>query len=407
MFGTPATKLLFLLKDGFTNLNHGSFGATPKEVIRTQNEFVLEAESHPDHWFRSRYFEHINVSRKRVAELILASDIDDIVLVENASAAINDILRSLPLKKGDKVLRLSTAYDMCSEVLKWLEHTIGIEQVVVDVIFPYTGPSRLLEDVERAMNQHGATIKVALFSHISSMPTLIEPIHELTKICKHTGNNFDGSCIVLIDGAHAPGVLPIDVESIGCDFYTGNLHKWTFTPKGCAFLWTKKHNGFQAEVSGIQPGVISSRGMPSYIDRYAYTGTRDYTAFATIPAAFDFAADNLGGFPAIYEYNHALVLAGAEYCAQSWGTSTLVTDHSSVGVMMDVLLPSTAQNESTLRLIQERMDSEHNTYFVFKKMIFDSETKWFVRLSAQVYLTLDDFIKFAELLLTLSKTLSR
>ena len=399
MFGTPTQKSFFVLREGFINLNHGSFGATPKEVIEKQKDFILEAESHPDHWFRSSYFDYINISRKRVADLIEATDVDDIVLVENASAAVNDILRTIPFKKGDKVLRLSTAYDMCSEVLKWLEHTVGIEQVVVDVAFPYTGPSRLLEDVERTIAQHGGAIKVALFSHISSMPTLIEPIHELTKICKQRADKEP--CIVLIDGAHAPGVLPVQVESIGCDFYTGNLHKWTFTPKGCAFLWTSKQGGFQAEASGIQPGVISSRGLPSYIDRFAYTGTRDYTAFACIPTAFDFAATSLGGFPAVYAYNHALVLAAAAYCAELWGTSTLVTDPASIGVMMDVILPPAAQNEATLRVIQERLDSEHNIYFVYKKTRVESEVKWFVRLSAQVYLNLDDFKKFAELLLKL------
>ena len=127
-------KSLFYLGD-YTNLNHGSFGAVPKEIVAKQFEYTLEQEKHPDIWFRHGYYEHINLSRNTLADLINA-DKDDIVLVENASAAINCVLRSNTLKKGDKILVLQTSYNMVLETLLWLSDTIDIEVIKVDLIFP-------------------------------------------------------------------------------------------------------------------------------------------------------------------------------------------------------------------------------------------------------------------------------
>ena len=420
-------KGLFLLEEGFVNMNHGSFGTVPRLIVEKQFSLMLEAESKPDYWFRTRYYEYVDISRTAVAKLINASP-DDVILLENASSAINGIFRSSPLKRGDKVLRLSTAYNMCIQVLNWLESTLGIEQVVVDVRFPYkTDHSELLSDVSKAFAQHGSSIKMALLSHISSMPTIIEPVKELTKICKQGGSE----CIVIVDGAHAPGAINIDVEDIGCDYYTGNLHKWTFCPKGCAFLHTARGSGGQQEVHGVQPLVISSSGKQGYLDRFAYTGTRDYTAFACIPAAFAFVENSLGGFAKMSARNHELLVKGCEAVARVWGTSTLLATSPSpsasvsasvslpVGVMMDVVAPAAAQNEEEMLRVQTKLsnDKSFNTFFVYGKVpvmtTFGQEQEqeqerererereqglvvtWFVRLSAQVYLEEQQYTDFA------------
>ena len=407
---------LFLLEDGFTNMNHGSFGTVPRLIVEKQFEFVKEAESKPDFWFRTRYFEYLDISRAAVSELV-NSKVEDVILLENASSAINGILRCSLLKKGDKVLRLSTAYNMCIQVLNWLEATLGIEQVVVQVRFPYRADhAELLSDVSKAFAEHGSSIKMALFSHISSMPTLIEPVKELNKLCKEASA---GECIVIVDGAHAPGAIDIDVQDIGCDYYTGNLHKWTFCPKGCAFLYTRKaETGAQKEVCGVQPLVISSSGKHSYIDRFAYTGTRDYTAFACVPSAFAFVETHLGGFAQMSARNRALILRGCDAVARAWGTYTLVSPCPAapvpVGVMMDVVAPHEAQSEEAMLRIQTSLDKFHNTFFVYGKVpvrqtgtgtgactgtVTGTGTDvvtWFVRLSAQVYLDEEQYAIFAQ-----------
>jgi selenocysteine lyase/cysteine desulfurase len=198
-FGRDLKEKHFLLDENLINLNHGSFGTIPKSVALSQYNSVLEQESHPDKWFREKVTVYINKSRSLLSEF-LKVDIDDLVIVENASSAVNSILRSLDLKKGDKILRLSTAYGMVISTLDWLASTIGVEIVVVPVEFPVENNLEIENSVKNALIANPTT-KLCIFSHISSMPTMIEPVEELTKIAK----SFN--CLVMIDGAHVKNTL--------------------------------------------------------------------------------------------------------------------------------------------------------------------------------------------------------
>lgn len=281
--------------------------------MEAQHDFFLQQESRPDTWFRETYFTLIEKSREILANLIKA-DINDVVLVENASSAVNAILRSLGFKKGDKVLRLSTAYGMVINTLDWMVTTLGIEVVVVTVDFPVIDEKQILASVKAALEAN-PDVKMCIFSHISSMPAMIEPVKELTKL------THDAGALALIDAAHAPGVIDIDISDINPDFYLGNCHKWLYAPKGTAFLWVSKP---QQTSTSPEPTVISSSGEPSYIGRFRYTGTRDYTGFAALPAALAFV-DTLGGLATVQRYNHGLALQAAEYLARAWGTYLLVS----------------------------------------------------------------------------------
>jgi isopenicillin-N epimerase len=147
---------------------------------------------------------------------------------------------------------------------------------------------------------------------------MIEPVKALTAIAKQYG------CVVMIDGAHAPGVLDIDVEDIGADLYTGNCHKWLFAPKGCAFLWVSPSYR-AAYTNSPQPVVISSTGRYDYTGRFAYTGTRDYTAFCTLPSSFTFINDTLGGMETMRSYCKGLLKEGCDLLVQEWKTGYLVS----------------------------------------------------------------------------------
>jgi selenocysteine lyase/cysteine desulfurase len=311
-YGHDLKSKYFLLNDTFYNLNHGSFGTVPKPVFDAQCKFFLEQESFPDTWFRQSYYDYINSTRAALAQLIHA-DTDDVVLVENASSAVNSILRSLGFKQGDKILRLSTAYGMVINTLDWMVETLGIEVIVVDVVFPVKDHHQIISAVSAALTEH-PDVKLCIFSHISSMPALIEPVQELTVLAKQK------NALVMIDGAHAPGVIDIDVNDIGADFYLGNCHKWLYSPKGTAFLFVAKTQ--QTELSP-EPTVISSSGDLSFVGRYKYTGTRDYTAFASIPAGLAFV-DRLGGAQQVQNYCHHLAVEGGKILAHAWNTSLLV-----------------------------------------------------------------------------------
>lgn len=211
----------FQLSPGFTNLNHGSFGATPKVVTARQIELMALQEAHPDRWFRKTYYEFIAASRARLAALVNAP-LEDLVLIENASAAVNSVLRSYPFCAGEGILRLNTAYSMVIDTVRWMVRTIGIEDVVVDLEFPINSPQQILDAVEQQLKTFDK-VKLCIFSHISSMPTMIEPVKELTALCHRYG------ALVMIDGAHAPGQIAVDVQDINADFYLGNCHKWLFS----------------------------------------------------------------------------------------------------------------------------------------------------------------------------------
>ena len=311
-YGHDLKAKYFFLNDSFCNLNHGSFGTVPKPVYAAQFNYFLEQESFPDTWFRQSYYEKINITRSSVAELVNADE-EDLVLVENASSAVNSILRSLGLSAGEKVLRLSTAYGMVINTLDWMVQTIGIQVIVVDVEFPVVDSSQILNSVSAALESN-PDVKLCIFSHISSIPSMIEPVKELTTLAHQK------QALVLIDGAHAPGVIDIDVKEINADFYLGNCHKWLFSPKGTAFLHVSRSQ--QKDLSP-EPTVISSSGDFTFTGRYKYTGTRDYTAFSAIPAGLQFI-EQIGGMTQMRAYAHSLALSAARFLTKAWNTSLLV-----------------------------------------------------------------------------------
>jgi hypothetical protein len=220
-FGRVLREKHFQLSPSLTNLNHGSFGATPKCVTNRQIELMALQEAHPDRWFRKTYYELIDKSRERLAAFV-NSPLKDLVLVENASSAVNSVLRSHPFQPGDAILRLNTAYSMVIDTVRWMSRTIGVDDVVVDLEFPISSPQEILSAVEIKLKAF-PNVKLCVFSHISSMPTMIEPVKELTELCHRYG------ALVMIDGAHAPGQIPVDIQDINADFYLGNCHKWLFS----------------------------------------------------------------------------------------------------------------------------------------------------------------------------------
>lgn len=397
-FGHQLKNEKFLLADGFTNLNHGSYGTVAKPVAERQYAYFLEQEAYPDTWFRTNYFTYVDTARSMLAAAVNATT-DDLVLVENASSAMNSILRSLGLKGGDKVLYLSTAYGMVTETLSWLVDTEGIELVEVKVDFPMSGSEQMMGAVTSALKAN-PDVKLCIFSHISSMPAVIEPIEEFIPLVRSLS-----SALVVVDGAHAPGQIPVDLGSLGADFYLGNCHKWMYAPKGTAFLWTTpaQQLGDESNQRSPEPTVISSSGKHDYVGRYSYTGTRDYTHFTSVPEALKFR-EYLGGDSVIMGYCSKLANDGAKLLVNKWNTRMLVPLNMSA-FLFNVVLPSS--DVDALMYVQQTLDVDYHIYFVFgsvESSTGDStETIWFARLSAQVYLELSDFEKLGDLVLELLK----
>jgi len=203
------------------------------------------------------------------------------------------------------------------------------------------------------------------------------PIKEIASLCKSAG------IPILVDGAHAVGQIPLDIKSLGVDYYVSNAHKWLFSPKGSAFLWVAKD-----KQKGVVPLVISSSGNFTFVGEFEYTGTRDYTGFCSIGAGMDFREK--WGDQDISKYNHDLAFWAGGFLSKYWNTSVLVTDESMVGSLVNVELPT--KDDQKAQTLQKKLLDKYNTYIV----VYQLEGKWYTRLSAQIFLEKSDFITLAD-----------
>lgn len=370
----------FLFYPNFTTLNHGAYGATPRPVVEAQQGYVLEEEGNIESWINgaSGYRGKEVVVRQMVAQYVNASA-DDVVLIENASGAINALLRSLPLKRGDVLLDFSTAYGPFKSFYAWLEQTMGVVVLEVPVVFPLQGPESMLQPLAATLAQNHSQITIAVVSHVASYPGVILPVKEVIAACHAYG------IPVIVDGAHAFGAIPIDIGDMDPDYYFGNGHKWLFSPRGSAFLYVK-HELQQALFPA--PAVVDSIGM-SFVERFVWTGTRDYTAFCAMKDAFAFRA-SLGGDAAVMGYNQGLAKWAGHHLAATWKTFLLAPD-SMQGTMTNVVVPT--KNNTACAVVVGRLLSEYGIMVSGAGSLDASHGNiaCFFRLSAQVYLEQSDF----------------
>eukprot|EP00930_Biecheleria_cincta_P008301 TRINITY_DN109717_c0_g1_i1.p1 TRINITY_DN109717_c0_g1~~TRINITY_DN109717_c0_g1_i1.p1 ORF type:complete len:454 (-),score=68.32 TRINITY_DN109717_c0_g1_i1:258-1586(-) len=375
----------FHLAKGYTNLNHGSFGAPPKVVLEQEHAWQLKMVQNPDHWFRYDGVGTLNgeldVVRNRLAKYINAASGTDIVFVDNASGGMNAVIRSIRLPSDSSILYLNTVYQMVKETIMYV-HTHNNQERPYQVNI--TIPSSNHDIVERlaAALRANPSVKLASFSHITSTPAIILPVQDLVRVCHEHG------VLVVIDGAHALGQIPVDVQSIGADFYVANGHKWLYSPPGSAILWVtpdKQHL--------IHPNIISNegRGATEFQMQFSYTGTKDYSPFLAMGAALDFREQVLGGEEAIMSYMHELAAKGGELLASTWRTEKLVHDEF-IGAMVNVRLPDAAFPCCSLNGLTATVFARYNTWVP----AIEWAGKCYMRVSAQVYNELVDFKMLAD-----------
>eukprot|EP00055_Hartaetosiga_balthica_P012775 m.63062 g.63062 ORF g.63062 m.63062 type:complete len:391 (+) comp8054_c1_seq4:344-1516(+) len=380
-------KELFLLADGYTNLNHGSFGAVPKQVFERQVELMRKQEERPDQYLRTEYFQHLKEGRVAVSNLVNCP-VEQLVFVENASTAVNAALRTVCKTKDDNILILDCAYPMVTcTVDTMIEEGLVGEKVVCVVEIPVDSEKAVVDALTAALaSKPKGFFKACVFSHIVSLPAITLPIKAMAKACKERGVEC-----VIVDGAHAIGQLPLDMEDIfaaGIDVFTSNCHKWLFSPKGTAILCTR--NGLN-----IIPTVISAsyKTCDVHTDRFNYVGTRDYNPFCAVSSAVEFVQSTLGGIDKVMAYNHSLV---------EWMYDTLpeklhatpVCPLSMMGSMFTVKLPqninATVAKQGLLYFLEK-----HNMAVVINP-IGDS---YFLRISAQVYLSKEDISRGVDIII--------
>lgn len=288
----------FLLRPDITFLNHGSYGACPAPVFETYQRWQRELESEPVE-FLSRRIRPLLAEARAPLAAYLGAGCDDLVFVPNATHGMNVVARSLQrlLRADDEVLGTDHEYGAVARTWRFLTEQVGAVYRPQLVSLPQRDQAELVEQVWAGVTER---TRILVISHITSPTALILPVRELIRRARERG------IISVVDGAHAPGQIPLDLEELGADFYTGNCHKWLCAPKGSGFLYARAERQ-----SLLDPLIVSwgwrsdDPGVSPFQDYFEWTGTHDPAAYLSVPAAIEFQAQH--DWPAIRIACHALV----------------------------------------------------------------------------------------------------
>jgi isopenicillin-N epimerase len=321
------------LEPGLDFLNHGSFGATPRVVLEAQSTWRARMEAEPVRFFVRDLEGLLDEARSALADFLGAS-VDDLAFVPNATAGFNAILRSLRFESGDELLTTDHAYNAAKTTLEYVAQQSGARVVIAPVPFPLRDPAEVVATVLAAVTPRTT---LALLDHVTSPTALMFPIARLVRELDDRGVD------TLVDGAHAPGMVDLDLEGLGATYYTGNLHKWVCAPKGSGFLWVRPDRRH-----AIRPMAISHGANSPRVDRsrfhleFDWTGTADPSPYLAVPAALQLGATLLpGGWPALQARNHELALAARDLLCEAVGIEPPTPDEM-VGSMISVPLAENA-----------------------------------------------------------------
>ena len=364
------------LDPGFAYLNHGGFGVTPEAVFADQDRWRARIERNPTHFLTYEVEDALRAATVPVAQAIGVAPAD-VVFVENATTGLNAVLRSLDFEPGDEILITSLSYPAIRKAAYYAASRCGARVIEAEIPLPLPDKATLLRAVAARLN---IRTKLAIFDHIASHSALLLPAGELTRLAHEAGAR------VMIDGAHAPGQILLDIEAIGADWYVGNLHKWYFAPRSCGFLWASK-----AMQPATRPLAISHGYGEGFRAEFEWTGTRDVTPALATPAAIEFHR-SLGG-AALMARNSALVREAARMLAAHWRTETS-GPLDAYPAMATVRLPlSEEANGARANALMRELAEQHK---IGAAVVVLENALW-VRVAAQAYNEIAEYERLAAL----------
>lgn len=366
-----------------TYLNHGTVGATPRRVLAAQRALTDEIERQPAQFMLRELANEVGDGpRLRIGEAAAAVadfvgvDAADLAFVDNATAGANAVLRSFPFRANDEILVTDLGYGGVTNAARYTALRTGALLRTVTMPRPGAPAEAFVDTIDAALT---AATRLLLVDHITAETALLLPVAEIARRCHERG------VLVLVDGAHAPGAIDLDVAALGVDWYVGNLHKWAMTPRSSGFLWASPEQQHH-----LHPTVISwgyGRGMSAEFD---LLGTRDPSHALVAPVAFDLLRE--WGLDAVRSYDHTLAWDGAQLLADRWGTP-FTTPEEMIGTMANVALPAGAGSttDDAVRLRTRLWDAER-----IEVPVFSHGGRLTLRLSAQVYNELADVERLAS-----------
>ncbi len=349
MTGRTFDRSPWLLEPDISFLNHGSFGACPAPVLEAQRAWRDRLEREPVRFLDRELDGHLDSARMEVAEFLHA-DPDGLAFVPNTTTGVSTVLASLRFAPGDELLAGDHEYNATLNALRAAAERDGARVVVIHIPFPVADPSQVAEAYLEAVTSR---TRLALVSHVTSPTALVLPIAALVRELDRRGVD------TLVDGAHAPGMLPLDLETLGAAYWTGNGHKWLCAPKGSAVLHVRSDARKR-----IRPLVVSHGANSDRTDRsrfrlgFDWTGTGDPTPYLAMPAAIRFVGGlHEDGWTGLMAANAALARSGRDRLCAALDVVPPAPD-TMLGAMAAVPLPDVAPTEAAARQLQAALFDE-------------------------------------------------
>jgi isopenicillin-N epimerase len=385
---------LWSLDPAVTFLNHGSFGACPRPVLAKQQQLREALEREPVQFMVRQLEPLLDAARVQLAALVNAPS-QDLVFVPNATTGVNTVLRSLSFQPGDQLLVTDHGYNACCNALEFVAQRTGADIMVAAVPFPLNSADQAIEAVLDVVTPR---TRLALLDHVASPTALVFPIAHLVQ--ELTARGVD----TLVDGAHALGMVPIDLATIRPTYYTGNCHKHLCAPKGAAFLYIQPERQHEIRPLTISHGANSPRrDRARLLVEFDWTGTYDPTPYLCIPEALELMGNLLpGGWAALQAHNHRLIATAREQLCQ-----ILKCLHpcpvDMLGSMASIPVPESFPDQLSNVLFDQFQIEVPIIPWPVSPMLLQatqrSQAQRLLRISAQLYNTPQDYEKLAQALL--------
>lgn len=362
-------------------LNHGSYGACPQAVLAVQSSLRDELEREPVDFMKKRLPQLLNEARRALAQFVGADPLD-LAFVVNATSGVNAVLRSLNFKAGDELLLTSHTYAACRKTVDFVAARTGLRPVVAPLPFPLRDAEEVVASIRTSVTP---ATRLALLDHVTSPTALVLPIARLVRELRERGVE------TLVDGAHAPGMVPLDLDAIGAAYYTGNAHKWLCAPKGAAFLHVRRDRQ-----NDLHPTVISHGFPAGFQAEFDWTGTQDPTAWLCIAESIRHVGGLLpGGWPAVMRANRTLALEARALLLERFALPE-PAPAGMIGSIASVPLPKAAPGSVAARLDAEQLHDWFRERGV--ETWVNSLPLPLLRISAQLYNHIDQYRRLAGLL---------
>lgn len=374
-----------------TFLNHGSFGSCPRPVLKFQQALQERLERQPVRFLIDE-FEALWDDARRTLAQFAGADADDLVFVANATAGVNTVLRSLEFKRGDELLTTDHAYNACRCALDFVAERAGARVIVAKIPFPLASSQEVIDAV---LNKVTRRTRLVMMDHVSSSTGLVLPVEKIIRELNARGIES------LVDGAHAPGMIPLDLKKLDATYYAGNCHKWLCSPKGAALLYVRRDRQAQIRPLGISHGANSPRDHSRFLLEFGWTGTGDFSAWLSVSESLRVISKQLpGGWPAVMQRNRALALAARNILGDALQIPPPCPDEM-IGTLAALPLPD--MNAADIAGIRNGLDPlrgkllrEHGIEVpVFPWPV---PPKRLIRISAQLYNSLPQYEKLADVL---------